>query len=171
MGLVIAVVVRFIRTGIWSDVVIGPGLISVLCTALLLDTTMSGVDVLVLLKKVGKLGPRCMAFPLFIKVLSALPTLLLVLFPRDLCLAFKSPVIYEGWLLCSALCISGNGRYGLLGGRYVVAIDMVPMGVSILSSVTSVIKSSIILCLICDLISIAERTPGWSYFSGKCYIP
>lgn len=91
MGVVIAVVVRFIMTGMCSDVVIGIGLIRALCTALF-DITISGVDML-LLKNVGKFRPKCIAFPLFMKVANPFPTVLLNVFPIILCLAFRSPMM------------------------------------------------------------------------------
>ena len=117
IGVVMAVVVIFTIIGRWSDVVIVPGLISMLCIVLLLESTISGVDILLLLKKVGKFGPRCIIFPRVINVATPFPTVLFCLLPNSLCFAFRSTMMYVGWLLYISLWISGYGKYGLRGGR------------------------------------------------------
>lgn len=109
---------------------------------------MSGVVAASLSLKVTNCGPKCIIFPLLIKISKPLPTALLVRSPVVVCFALRSPVIYDGWLFDIIFSMSGKGKYGLLGERYVVAIDIFQSEVSIVICRVFVVKSSSILCLI-----------------------
>ena len=88
-------------------------------------STISGVDVLLLLKKVLKWGPWKVSLPLSMNFFIALPTLLQLLLFRIVCLAFRSAMIYVGVFCVASLWKSVKGRYGLRGGRYVIAIAVI----------------------------------------------
>ena len=82
--------------GIWSEGVMGPGLMSMLWNTLLLVTTMSGEVVLLCLSKVGKSGPICLHLSMSMRVLILRRIGLWPLCPNILCVAFKSPSMYTG---------------------------------------------------------------------------
>ena len=106
----IGVVERVKIIGRWSEEVMGPGCEYVFKKWCLFEKILSGFVAEFSLINVGKCGPRCSKCPWFMSLASEFPTVLLVLLPKQRCVALKSPSMYVGVVLLSSVCMSGSGR-------------------------------------------------------------
>ena len=78
---------------------------------------ISGVDVVLCDKNVGKSGPKCLYLLWSISIFNAWSTLLLLLLSIVGWWAFKSPIIYVGYISEAMLWKSVIVKNGLLEGK------------------------------------------------------